>query len=178
MEYIDILDKDDNPTGEMKSREDVHRDGDWHKAIHIWIQNDRGEILIQKRSDIIDSFKNFWDISVVGHVQSGEKSTDAAVREIKEELGIHIKTEELTPLFTIKTQLKDGAFIDNQYSDVYLFYYHGESAALRKQKDEVSEIKFVSPEKLKELILKNGSPFVPRDEEYKKMFNILQKKEG
>lgn len=177
MEYIDIIDANGNSTGKKKPRNEAHRDGDWHKAVHVWILNDNGEILIQKRAKTTDSFKNLWDVSVVGHMQSSEKSTDAAVREIKEELGIHAKTEELTPFFTIKNQLKDGAFIDNQYSDVYLFYYRGESAVLRKQKDEVSEIKFISLEHLEKLIQKETSSFVPRDEEYKKMFDILRKKE-
>lgn len=178
MEYIDTIDADGNPTGEKKPRNEAHRDGDWHRAVHIWIMSEGGEILIQKRSEMIDSFKNFWDVSVVGHIQSGEKSTDAAVREIKEELGIRAETKELTPLFTIKTQLKDGAFIDNQYSDVYLFHYYGESAALQKQKKEVSEIKFITPKKLEELIQKNSRSFVPRDREYKKIFDVLRGKES
>ena len=44
-EYFDILDENGNKTGQTKLRSEVHRDGDWHKAVHIWIFNDKGEAL-------------------------------------------------------------------------------------------------------------------------------------
>ena len=48
MEYLDILDENGNLTGEKKLRTEVHRDGDWHKAVHVWILNSKNQLLLQK----------------------------------------------------------------------------------------------------------------------------------
>ena len=43
MEYLDILDKNGNKTGERKPRKEVHSKGYWHKGVHIWIINSKKE---------------------------------------------------------------------------------------------------------------------------------------
>lgn len=48
-EYFDILDENGNKIGKTKLRSEVHRDGDWHKAVHIWILNNNGDVLLQRR---------------------------------------------------------------------------------------------------------------------------------
>ena len=36
-EYIDVLDENGNYTGKSKERNAVHKDGDWHKVIQLFI---------------------------------------------------------------------------------------------------------------------------------------------
>ena len=43
MEMIDVLDKDGNKTGIVKTKKDVYESGDYHKTVHIWIINDNNE---------------------------------------------------------------------------------------------------------------------------------------
>ena len=81
-EYFDILDENGNKTGKIKLRTEVHRDGDWHKAIHIWIINDKGDILLQRRSADKDSNPNMLDISCAGHLTAGDDSLNGAIREL------------------------------------------------------------------------------------------------
>ena len=50
MEYIDIFDENNNPTGEIKEKTQAHENGDFHRTAHIWIMNDNKELLLQKRS--------------------------------------------------------------------------------------------------------------------------------
>ena len=169
VEYIDILDEHGIPTGKTKSRVEIHREGDWHRAVHVWILNDRGEVLIQKRSPTIDLFRDHWDISVAGHVRSGEESRAAAVRELKEELGVSVEPHELELLGTVRSKLDDGGNRENQFSDVYVFRHTLDVRAVERQKSEVREIEFVSPEKLGELRHKHLRRFVPRAEEYELM---------
>ena len=85
-EYFDILDENGNKTGKTKLRSEVHRDGDWHKAVHIWIINDNGNILLQRRCATKDSNPNMLDISSAGHLTAGDDSLSGAIRELKEEL--------------------------------------------------------------------------------------------
>jgi isopentenyldiphosphate isomerase len=56
MEYIDILDESGKPTGEKKSKKEVHEKGYWHRVVHLWLLNSRQELLIQKRSHEKDSY--------------------------------------------------------------------------------------------------------------------------
>lgn len=169
MEHIDTLDEHGIPTGKTRTRAEIHRDGDWHRAAHVWMLNDRGEVLIQKRSPTIDLFRDHWDVSLAGHVRSGEESRAAAVRELEEELGVSAEPHELEFLGTVRSKLNDGGNRENQFVDVYLFRHTLDVRAVERQKSEVGEIEFVSPEKLGELRHKRLRRFVPRAEEYELM---------
>ncbi len=87
MEYIDIFDENNNPTGEIKEKVQAHEDGEFHRTAHVWVINDNNELLLQKRSASKKSHPNCWDISGAGHIREGESVIDGAIRELKEELG-------------------------------------------------------------------------------------------
>ena len=39
------------PTGETKPRGSVHRDGDWHRSVHVWlVDREKQLVALQKRS--------------------------------------------------------------------------------------------------------------------------------
>ena len=61
-EDFDLLDENGNKTGKTKLRTEVHRNGDWHKAVHIWIINNKGDVLLQRRCATKDSDSNMLDI--------------------------------------------------------------------------------------------------------------------
>lgn len=57
----------------------VHRDGDYHRAVHVWIYAESTqELLLQKRSDCKDSWPGQWDISSAGHISAGDASLVSA----------------------------------------------------------------------------------------------------
>ena len=108
MEYIDIFDENNNPIGEKKEKQQAHEDGNFHRTAHVWIINDKNELLLQKRSTRKKSHPNCWDISGAGHIKAGEAIIDGAIRELKEELGIEIE---------------EYIFEDGEVSEVkYIFY--------------------------------------------------------
>ena len=76
MEFLDIRDKNGNPTGEVKERSLVHADGDIHGTSHVWIvrKNEKGsyDLLLQKRSENKDAFPGCYDISSAGHLPAGQ----------------------------------------------------------------------------------------------------------
>ena len=92
MEYLDIRDKNGNPTGVIKERSLVHADGDLHGTSHVWIvkKNEKGsyDLLLQKRSENKDAFPGCYDISSAGHLPAGQDYLTSALRELEEELGI------------------------------------------------------------------------------------------
>ena len=63
MEYIAIFDENNNPMGEIKEKQQAHEDGNFHRTAHVWIINDKNELLLQKRSASKKSHPNCWDIS-------------------------------------------------------------------------------------------------------------------
>ena len=89
-EIFDIVDDRDRVTGKQ-TRQEVHRRGLKHRAIHVLVVNERGEVYLQKRSFKKDTVPGAWDSSSSGHVDSGETYDACAVRETREEIGLFLK---------------------------------------------------------------------------------------
>jgi isopentenyldiphosphate isomerase len=88
-EIFDIVNERDEVVGQAPRRE-VHRTGLRHRAVHVLVFNARGEVFLQKRSMLKDTAKGKWDSSASGHVDSGEDYDPCAVRELREEIGLHL----------------------------------------------------------------------------------------
>lgn len=176
MEYLDVLDQNGVPTGQVKLRSEVHRDGDWHKSAHIWIINDNNELLIQKRSPNKDLYPNMWATSSAGHLTAGQSSIEGAMRELKEELGIDLPEDKFEYLFSVKRQSSNGTFINKEFNDVYLVKLNLNISEVVLQEEEVSEIKFVHYKELEKLVNNRQEDIVAYDEEYRRLFEILQER--
>jgi len=88
-ELIDVLDENGIKTGEILSRKEIHKRGLWHRLIAVVIVNENNEILLQQRSYKKEKNAGMWDISVAGHISSGQDALSAAAREINEEVSIN-----------------------------------------------------------------------------------------
>lgn len=137
-ELIDILDEDGNKTGRIETRTQVHEKGLWHRIIVVSIIDKNGHLLMQQRSLNKDSNPGKWDVSVAGHVSSGQTSIEAAVREVSEELGIKIDKKELKYILTYKNsrQIKEN-YMDKQIYDCYI---------VNKQEIDIKNIKIQESE--------------------------------
>lgn len=177
MEYFDVLDENGNKKGEIKLREKVHSDGDWHRGTIIFVVNSKGEIVLQKRSANKDSNPNMWTVSASGHLSAGDNSYQAAKRELEEELGIKDNNKQLEYLFTVKEQQRPKkGFIDNEFLDVYLLNIDIDIENVTIQKEEVSEVKFVSYKELQEMVKNKDKTLVEHDEIHDKLFPILEER--
>lgn len=175
-EYFDLLDEDGNKIGKTKLRSEVHRDGDWHKAVHIWIINDKGEILLQRRCATKDSNPNMLDISSAGHLSAGDDSLSGALRELKEELNIDIEDKELQFIKTLKRSSKySDTFINNEFDDLYILKTNKKIEDMEFQKEEISEIFFVSYKQFKEMISNKQADLLMHDDEFEILFNMFDK---
>ncbi len=174
VEFFDVLDEEGNKTGKIKSREEVHRDGDWHKSVHIWIVNDKGEVLLQKRSPNKDSHPNMWDISSAGHLVAGDDSVSGALREIKEELGVEVLPEQLSLIGTRKKASKyTQTFVNNEFSDVYLLRWSLTLNQLHIQEEEVSAVKYVPLDEFRNMIHSGDKTLLMHGDEFKMLFEAL-----
>jgi isopentenyl-diphosphate delta-isomerase type 1 len=88
-EIFDVVDDGDEVIGQL-ARSEVHRRALKHRAVHVLIFNDKGEVFLQKRSLKKDCFPGTWDSSAAGHLEVGESYDACALREVREELGIKL----------------------------------------------------------------------------------------
>jgi isopentenyldiphosphate isomerase len=94
-ELLDVFDERGWHIG-VKRRGDVHRDGDWHLAFHLWVVRTDG-VLLQRRAATKASWPSHLDASAAGHLLAGEAIQDG-LREAEEELGTVYEFDDLEPL--------------------------------------------------------------------------------
>ena len=88
-EIFDVVNERDEVIGQAPRRE-VHARGLWHRAVHILVFNAKGETFLQKRSMLKDTHPGTWDSASSGHVDAGEDYDPCALREVREEIGLHL----------------------------------------------------------------------------------------
>lgn len=175
MEYIDIYDEKGNSLGVKKTKKEVHEQGFWHRSVHIWVINSKGEVLIQRRSPLVDNHPNEWDISSAGHVSAGENDITSALREVREEIGLKLTPENFIQIGTVKQTSKRVGYINNEINPVYIIKMDLKIDKIKKQEEEVSEVKFIPYQELRGIIESKDFSFVQHPEEYKLLFEFLDK---
>ena len=173
-ELLDLLDGAGAATGRRCMRKTAHRLGLWHRTVHVWLLNRNGELLIQLRAHDKESYPGLWDISAAGHCCSGDTSIGAALREIKEELGISADSSKLYYLFSVTQQncLHNSTYIDNEYCDVYLLKQEISVDRIDPDSCEVAQVRYIHWIDLEKVYC--GPQFVRHDEEYRRLFDFLK----
>lgn len=125
-ELFDIVTADGISTGKAKRRADVHRDGDWHRSLHIWVygvdEDGRPFVLIQQRGLLKDTQPGMLDPTVSGHLGSGE-AVDDGFREMEEEIGIQAEPARMRHIGTRPRAAEHTTpgVIDRELQEVYLY---------------------------------------------------------
>ena len=149
-ELFDVLNEDGSPTGEVKRRAEVHRDGDWHRAFHLWVvrRTESGcEVLFQRRSARKDTWPRRLDIAVGGHYGAGETIKDV-VREIDEELGIQPRLEQLISIGLRRSESLNFTWQDRELQEVYVLAIEGDLPPLAPNFDEIERLVRIDAEDL------------------------------
>ena len=97
MELLDVYDDNGKPTSKVVKRgsgDEVFEKGEHIAVAIIFIQNSKGEFLIQRTS----KEKGGLYSSTGGHVDHGETPDKAIIREVKEEIGIDISKDNVESL--------------------------------------------------------------------------------
>lgn len=125
-ELFDIVRADGTPTGETKARAAVHRDGDWHRAVHVWVAgidpapSGKPFLLMQRRGLEKDTWPGRFDATVGGHLRAGEDVAEA-LREGEEEIGIAVELADVRFLGNrIAVNESEPGVRDREVQAVYL----------------------------------------------------------
>lgn len=175
-EYIDIVDGNGNPIGKSELKSVIHKKGYYHNTAHVWFYTDSGEILLSQRSAKKTICPLLWDVSVAGHVDTGETIKQAAIRETKEEIGLTILESDLTKIDVFECfQTYENGIIDNEFHHTYIAKLKVFLSELTPQKDEVKSLKLISLDEFNQLIEKAGTNnhFVATNKSYYK--TVLEK---
>lgn len=157
-EILEIVDTNNNIIGTQK-RSIVYKESFIHRASHIFIQNNKKEIYIQKRSSKRKTWPNKWDLSAAETLKPRESYEQCALRGLEEELGI--KNIEVTMIcepyletyYDEFSQLKASAFFG-----LFLSQYN---QAIVPDNVEVTDGKFISLKEVEKLLISPKSNVTP-----------------
>lgn len=137
-ELFIVVDNNDTVL-QYRSRFDCHHDRTLiHRAVGVVISNDRGKILLQKRSMKKDLNPGKFTISAGGHVTKGQTYEAAAQRELKEEIGVHIPITFVKKFLTRNEQ-------ESEMAVIFTAIYNG---PFFPATDEVDMVQFFSAEEI------------------------------
>ena len=146
-EYLWVVDNGDEPLGK-ETRESVHKNKLLHREVYVYlVDKKKKRILLQRRAD-----SGTWDHTVGGHVSYGESYEEAAIREVKEEIGLKLAPSDLIPITKVKLIEKGGH--NSRFAKVFMVEKDASANKLETNPDEVLETKWLSTDEIKELISK------------------------
>ena len=142
-EFLNLIDERARITAESKPRTLVHRDGELHPTVHIWLikRRDMGVfVLLQKRAHEKEINPDCFDVSAAGHVTQGEEFRHTALKEVREELGLDIDRSKLEFIGLKKAEYHKDGINDNELVAVYICRENIDTEDLVLQSSEVSEV--------------------------------------
>lgn len=139
-ERVILVDELDNEIGTMEKLE-AHRKGVLHRAFSICLFNEKGEMMIQKRSALKYHSPGLWTNACCSHPRYGEDLIDAANRRLAEEMGIQCKLEKAFS-FLYKTRLDKG-MIEHELDHVLIGKFNKQANI---NTEEVEDWKYLKPE--------------------------------
>jgi 16S rRNA (adenine1518-N6/adenine1519-N6)-dimethyltransferase len=157
-----VVDENDRQIG-TASRLEVHENNFRHRAVHIFIFNHAGEILLQNRSPWKDRHPLLWDSSAAGHVEANEGYDEAAGRELLEELGASVRLDRIGKL---PASEKTG--------QEFITVYRGEcDGPFAFPWEEISALEFFPTEIVERWVANKPEEFAPGFLECWRLFNAI-----
>ena len=155
-EPLILVDENDRVIG-YKDKAACHRgSGILHRAFSIFIFNEKGQVLMQKRSSQKPLWPLYWSNSCCSHPRKGESYEVATQRRLQEELGF---TGQLKFLYKFQYQARynnDGS--EHELCSVYIGKYNGSVIA---NPNEIAEWRFMDAQELDRRLVENPENFTP-----------------
>jgi len=169
MELVDVYNERHEKLNYSKGRKELN-DGEYRLSCFIWVINDKNEILLQQRLATAKKMPNMWG-TTAGGAQKGDSSLTGAMRELKEELGIDARKEEMVFIGSYKRI--------NDFVEVWLCKKNIEVNALILEPSEVQDARWFSIDEFKRMIVDGkgiDSGFMYYDNFYNKHYELVDGK--
>ena len=162
-----LVDEKDEPIGRMEKME-VHKKALLHRAFSIFIFNDKGEMLLQKRAHNKYHSAGLWTNACCSHPQPGDEIIDAATKRLMEEMGFTTRLEKAFK-FIYKAPFDNG-LTEHEYDHVLVGIHNGN---ILVNPEEVSDYCFKPLDDIKETMQSHAHKYTawfkiafPRVEQY------------
>lgn len=140
MQQIVLVNENDERIGVMEKME-AHQKALLHRAYSIFIFNNKGELLMQKRSENKYHSGGLWTNTCCSHPRPNETNVHGATRRLKEEMGFTTKMEKAFD-FIYKAEFDNG-LTEHEFDHVLIGNYDGK---VDPDPNEVAEWKYMSLE--------------------------------
>lgn len=162
-----VVDEFDTPLTPLP-RHEVFANGLWRRTAHVWVVNEKCQILCQRRSLKKDTGAGKWEVTVAGHIGPEDNYFTGAVREVREETGLDVSPSDLSFVKIYKA---------HDFKEYRGVFYHKTSARIsqiKKEDDEVEEVKFLDINTIRKYLLykKHENWISPGYE--REMFSLLK----
>ena len=158
MEYLILVDKNDNQIG-IEEKVKCHLpNGKLHRAFTIFLFNQDGKLLLTQRSKSKMLWPGDWDGTVASHPRQSENYISSAERRLPEELGVTCKLDYLYK-FEYHVPYKDIGS-ENEVCGT-LMGIIDDPTEIKLVEGEISDIKWVTVEEIISDIIKAPKIFCP-----------------
>lgn len=148
-EYLVLVDKRNRKIG-VAEKIKAHQEGKLHRAFSIFIFNDKGELLLQKRAKNKYHSPSIWSNTVCGHPRPGENFREAARRRLKEEMGFNCSLKKVFCFIYRKEFF--NKLTEHEYDCVYKGFYEGK---IKPNRREIMDYRWIKLNDLKQDLKKN-----------------------
>ncbi|HSH56266.1 MAG TPA: NUDIX domain-containing protein [Candidatus Limnocylindrales bacterium] len=171
-ELLDLVDEQDQVVGTILRSEFYRLESErlgFIRGIEFLIENDNGQLWIPTRTANKKIAPNALDYSCGGHVSAGESYIESGLREIKEELNLDLRENDL-----------DFVHLFDPTSGLPYFralYRYCSNSAPQFNTDDFVSAEWLSPEEISEQIA-NGKPAKSSLAETIKYYTTWQRAQG
>jgi isopentenyl-diphosphate delta-isomerase len=151
--HVILVDQFDQEIGTCEKIE-AHMKGLLHRAFSIFIINDEGKMLLQKRSDIKYHSAGLWTNACCSHPEPKQSILDAAAVRLPMEMGFECDMQ-VVDFLLYKHSFKNG-LIEHEYDHIFLGFYSGK---VIPNPLEVSEYKWSSIEDIELALMTHEERF-------------------
>jgi len=127
-----------------------------HRAFSIFLFNDKGQMLIHKRSKYKKTWPGYWTNACCSHPAKGESYAKALQRRLKEELGIRCKLKFLFK-FIYKAKY-NKTWGEHEIDYVFVGRYNKK---IKPNKKEIADWKYMDVDSLLKDVKKNPERYTP-----------------
>lgn len=156
-EYYDLYDLKHRATGRIHERGVPIPEGCCAMVVSYWVRDAAGRLLLQQRSPSKYWFPNYWECGG-GAVLAGETGYEAACRELAEETGLTPPESawrflgEMDNAESLYDEKLGKEIFFHHWNVTYMATLEEEMPTVKKQEEEVADLRWFTPEELEEFI--------------------------
>lgn len=168
---LKVLDENGNVTDIEATKKEVHEKHLWHQEVAIFIINNEGKILLQKRSENVHYNNNKWGM-IANHVGINQTLIEALIQKAEEEINYQINPNDIRYL----TMLKRKEEREQRFTYFYYIKTDIKEEEIKLNTYLATEKKWFDFQELQELMLTNSEEVVFKNTpEYINIFGELSK---